>query len=417
MSLLVRDGGLLLLPALLAAMARPATAQVDPERRQLLQLGVNQAVDGRGPLAAYVYYYLNQPHFLAPRPTLRLVVAPGYVDSEVGLPQALGERTHLGIGVAGGAFADSHNEIRRDRFLPGESFRGDGVKASAAVYHDFPPIGRVPLAGIVRLEGHYAAFSRDNATDSDFTVPKPQGEVVVRSGLRLGGREPLLSPKLAMEVSAWTENRSRLAPAAYGVNGDRRIESDTQLYRGRALLIYNDPESTKRFVAGLSGGGSVRPDRFSAYRLGGDLPMASEFPLSLPGYYYEEISARSYALLSGSYIIPLCLDKTTWTANVSAATALVEYAPGFDQRGKSHTGVGLGGSYLSRSKAWQVLTAYGYGVNAARGHGNGGHTVGLLVQFDFQRVQVPFFHPDGPHPEERSMLRANPSLSSPLKLQ
>ena len=116
---------------------------------------------------------------------------------------------------------------------------------------------------------------------------------------------------------------------------------------------------------------------------GGDLPLAAEFPLSLPGYYYEEISARTFTLLGGSYIVPLSRDKKTWTASATAATALVDYAPGFDQRGKSHTGLGLGAAYLSSSKAWQVLGSYGYGINAARGHGNGGHTVGLLVQFDF----------------------------------
>ena len=74
---------------LLCAAARPAAAQLDPERRQLLQLGFNQAVDGRGPLAAYAYYYLNAPRFLRPKQTLRLVVAPGYVDSELGFEKAL----------------------------------------------------------------------------------------------------------------------------------------------------------------------------------------------------------------------------------------------------------------------------------------------------------------------------------------
>ena len=379
-------------------------------------MGVNQPVDGRGPLAAYVYYYLNEPHFLSPKPTLRLVVAPGYVDSELGVPEALGPKTHVGYGLAGGAFADSHNEVRRDRYIREESFRGDGVRAALGLYHDFPDVGPVPMAGIFRVEGHYAAFSREKTTDPAFVVPKPQGEIVVRGGVRLGGMEPTLAPNLAMELSAWGESRSRLAPAAYGFADDRRIESNTQLYRGRALIVYNQPKSKERFIAGLSGAGSVRPDRFSGYHLGGDLPMASEFPLSLPGYYYEEISARSYALLNGTYIVPLSRDKTTWTASVTAATALVEYAPGFDQRGHSHTGLGAGAAYLSHSKAWQVLGSYGYGVNAARGHGNGGHTAGLLVQFDFQRVQVPFFHPaDGRH-GLHNMLRANPSLSSPLKL-
>ena len=127
------------------------------------------------------------------------------------------------------------------------------------------------------------------------------------------------------------------------------------------------------------------------------MPMAAEFPLSLPGYYFEEVSARSFALLGGSYIIPLSRDKKTWTMSPTVSTAWVDYAPGSAQRGKSHTGVGLGAAYLSRSQAWQLIGSYGYGINASRGNGNGGHTAGLLLQFDFQRVTVPFFHPSNPN--------------------
>lgn len=405
------------LALLLVATAVPAAAQIDPERRQLLQLGFNQAIDGRGPLAAYAYYYLNEAHFLSsPKRTLRLVLAPGYADSEVGFAKAIGEKTDLGIGLAGGAMADSHTEIRRDRYLNTESFRGDGARIALGVYHDFPPYGPVPLAGIARVEGHYAKFTRDKTTDPGFAIPEPQSEVNVRVGLRFGGKEPLLSPNLAMEISAWYEGRYRLAPMAYGYAGDRRAESDTQLLWARALLIYNKPDSDKRFVLVGAGGTSLRADRFSAYRLGGDLPMAAEFPLSLPGYYYDEISARRYALLGGSYIVPLSRDKKTWTASLTASSALVDYAPGFEQRGKTHTGVGAGAAYLSHSKAWQVLGGYGYGINAARGHGNGGHTVGLLVQFDFQRVQVPFFHPADPNAGLHHILRGKQSLPLPVKL-
>ena len=411
-----RSSGLILAMSLLTG-AGTAHGQIDPERRQLVQTGFNQAVDGRGPLAAYGYLYINEPHFFGERPTLRMVVAPGYIDSELGIAEALGPKTHLGLGLAGGAFADSHNEIRQNRYIRGESFRGDGVRSSVSLYHDFPAIGPVPMAGILRVEGHYAAFIREKTTAPAFVTPKPQGEIILRSGVRLGGMEPLLNAKLAMECSLWYESRFRLAPAAYGLNDDRRFEANTQLIRGRTFLVYNEPSSAERFIVVLSGGVSVRPDRFSAYRLGGDLPMASEFPLSLPGYYYEELSARSYSLLSGTYIVPLSRNKTMWTASVTAATAYVEYAPGSDQRGKSHTGVGVGAAYLSHTKTWQVLTAYGYGVNAARGHGNGGHTVGLLLQYDFQRLQLPFFHPATPRRGGQYMLRTNPTLTTPLKVK
>ena len=400
-----RGSRALIFPLLLCAAARPAAGQIDPERRQLAQIGFNQAVDGKGPLAAYAYYYLNEPHFLGPERTLRLVVAPGYADSELGLAKALGAKTDLGIALAGGAFVDSYNEIRQDQFKRGESFRGDGVSAALGLYHHFPPYGPVPLAGILRVEGRYAKFISDKTADPAFVLPEAQSELILRAGLRLGGKEPLLRPNLAMEASTWYEGRYRRSPAAYGFDDDRRIEPNSQLFWGRALLIYNKPSSAERFIAGLTGGTSVRADRFSAYRLGGDLPMAAEFPLSLPGYYYEEISARSFGLLSGTYIVPLSRDKKTWTASATASSALVDYASGLNQRGNSHTGVGLGAAYLSHSRAWQVMAGYGYGINAARGHGNHGQTVGLLMQFDFRRVEVPFFHPANPDYSLDHMLR------------
>ncbi|MDP3543457.1 MAG: hypothetical protein Q8T11_13390 [Elusimicrobiota bacterium] len=399
-----------LLAGLLCAAALPASAQMDPERRQLLQVGFEQALDRRGPLAAYAYYHLNAPLFLSPKRSLRLVLAPGYADSEVAFAQALGGKTDLGIGLAGGAFADSHTEIRGHRYIKEESFRGDGVRASLSAYHDFPPYGPVPLAGLARVEVHYAKFGHDRTTDPFFAIPEPQTEVNTRAGLRFGGKEPMLSPNLAMEVSAWYEGSRRLEPMAYGYAGDRRVEKTSRLFWGRALLIYNETKSENRFVAAVSAGTSLRADRFSAFRLGGDLPMAAEFPLSLPGYYYQELSAKRFALIGGTYIIPMSRDRRTWTTSVTVASALVEFAPGFEQRGKSQTGVGGGLAYLSKSKAWQVLTSYGYGVNARRARGHGGHTAGVLVQFDFQRAQIPFFHPTDPKAGLHHLLRGRRSF-------
>ena len=96
-----------------------AGAQIDPVRRDLIQLGYNQAFEGHAPLAAYAFYYHNQPDFLRTNLTLRLAVAPVYLDSELGFIRALGPDTDLGIGLAGGGFADSYNEIRGGTIFPG----------------------------------------------------------------------------------------------------------------------------------------------------------------------------------------------------------------------------------------------------------------------------------------------------------
>lgn len=378
----------------LCAAAVPAAAQVDPTPRDLLQMGYMDTVDGRGPLSGYLYYYYNQPHAPAPDETLRIVLAPGYEDSELDFKNALGAKTDLGLGLAGGAFADSYNEIRDGSYLSHESFTGYGMRDSINVYHDFPKLGPAPLFGVLRLETHYATFSRNADTQSNFVLPPPQTEINTRAGLRWGGREPVLMPSLDGEVSLWYENRYRADPGPYGIDDDRTVERDSQLFWARSLLIYTQP-SGRVINATLSLGAVLDPDRFSAFRLGGELPMASEFPLSLPGYYYQELSARRYALLGGSYYVPLDGKRDVWAVRFEGGTALVGYAPGMDQPGNSETGVGVGLAYKSRSKVWQILGGVGYGINAIRPGGGGSESFGILVQIDFRKTAI--FHPLSPN--------------------
>ena len=94
---------------LLLVMERNLTleAQIDSEKRRLLQLGYNQPLQGRGPISGYAFFYWNQPNFLQTNLTLRLAVAPVYLDSELGIGHALGAHTDLALGLAGGGFADS----------------------------------------------------------------------------------------------------------------------------------------------------------------------------------------------------------------------------------------------------------------------------------------------------------------------
>ena len=100
-------------PALLAGCIGPfaAYSQIDPVNRELIQLGYNAALEGHPPLAAYAFYYRNQPDFLGTNMALRLAVAPTYLDSELGIRRVLSEHTDLGIGLAGGGFADTYDEI------------------------------------------------------------------------------------------------------------------------------------------------------------------------------------------------------------------------------------------------------------------------------------------------------------------
>jgi hypothetical protein len=350
-----------------------ASAQIDPVKRDLIQFGYNQAFEGHQPLAAYAFYYHNQPDFVRTNLTLRLAVAPVYLDSELGFVGALGPNTDLGIGLAGGGFSDSYNEIRGGEFMPGESFDGNGAEISASIYHLFNPGDEIPLNFVLRGTAHYTVYNPNDDTAANFTLPGDHGDFNVRTGVRWGGVEPTLFPPLAMELSVWYEGHVRSNPGAYGFNGDRELKEQSHLFWAEAALAYTLPKSQQSFYVRLTAGTSVDADRFSAYRLGGFLPLIAEFPLSLPGYFYQEINARQFVLLDG---------KKRWNLDVNAASAFVDYLPGESQPGNWLNGVGGGILYHSRSDRWKIMFNYAYGIDAIRSHGRGANSIGVLVQFD-----------------------------------
>src|SRR5476649_213638 len=161
-----------------------ASAQIDPVRRDLIQFGYNQPVEGRSPLAAYAFFYHNQPDFLRTNLTLRLAVAPVYLDSELGFVGGLGPHTDFAIGLAGGGFADSYSEIRGGTYLRGESFDGNGAEISASIYHLFNPGDEIPLNLVLRGTAHYSTYGRNDSTAPAFQLPDDDTAFSVRTGLR-----------------------------------------------------------------------------------------------------------------------------------------------------------------------------------------------------------------------------------------
>jgi hypothetical protein len=373
-----------------------ALAQIDPVKRDLIQLGYNQPLEGHAPFAGYAFYYHNQPDFLRTNLTLRLALAPVYLDSEFGFVGGLGPHTDFAIGLAGGGFADSYNEIDGGTYYPSQSVEGHGGEISASVYHLFNPADQIPLNLILRGTAHYSTFARDNSTSPTFQLPEDRGEFNVRTGLRWGGIEPTLFPALAMELSVWYEGVFRTASGAYGFNGDREVESRSHLFWAEAALSYTLPKSQQNFYVRLLAGTSVDADRFSAYRLGGYLPLVSEFPLSLPGYYFQEISARQFVLLNANYLLPLDRSQR-WNLDANVATAVVDYLPGTGQPGNSLTGVGGGIFYRAPSDRFKIMFDYAYGVNAMRSHGRGANTIGILLQWDLGPTHREGFTPAHPN--------------------
>jgi hypothetical protein len=356
-------------------------AQIDPDKRDLLQVGYNAVFEGHQPFSGYAFYYHNQPDFLHDTNlTLRVALAPTYADSELGVAGALGPNTDIGIGAAGGGYADSYNEIHGGSFYPQESFDGYGGETSFSIYHLFDPGRLIPLYGVLRGTAHYSIYERDN-TDPTFALPNNHLDGSVRAGLRFGGVEPTLFPALAMELSVWYEGHVRSNPGYYGYTTDPyRLDIQSHLFWSEAALSYTFDNKQNVYVR-LTAGTSIDADRFSAYRLGSFLPLIAEFPLSLPGYFYQEISARDFVLLNANYLIPLD-PKKRWDLAFNASTAVVDYLPGEGQPGNWLNGVSGGIMWHSPTDRVKIMTDYAYGINAIRDGHRGANSIGLLLQID-----------------------------------
>lgn len=357
-------------------------AQIDPEPRRLVHLGFSQSLRDDGPGAAYAFYYWNQPNVPGTNQTLRLTIAPVFLDGELGFKGLLGADTDVGIGVYGGGFAYGYDEVRQGDYHREESFDGHGGGARVSVYHLFNPSAKIPLSGVARVGADYRAYTDRDSTSDSFELPPSQPFLSARVGLRWGGIEPLLLPRLAMEVSVWYELEHRTEAGDYGFGDDRELEPTVHRFLGRGELLYTVPGTEHFLAAGLMGGSVLNPDRFSAHRVGGALPFTSEFPLYLPGYFYQELSTENFGLLYGAYSIPFGPAKQ-WNVFVGAATALVDYVDGLEQPGDWHTGLGTGFGYTARDRRWKLQALYGYGVDAIRTDERGGHSVGLLFQYAF----------------------------------
>jgi len=360
----------------------PASAQIDPAPRQLLHLGVDASVTDSGPMGAYAFFYWNMPNVPTTNEVLRLVIAPVYIDSELGFQHLLGKNTDLAVGAFGGMYANSYQEVDGGQWYKNQSFDGNGGGVSASIYHRFNPDQHIPLTGVLRTTMDYNSFVATDNTGKGFVLPENQPMITYRTGFRWGGKEPMLGPILGMEVSGWYELEQRTAPGGYGFGNDRELERASQRFFGRAQLNYTTLESKHYIVAGLQGGGTINADRLSAYRLGGVLPYTKEFPLQIPGYFFQELSAKSFGLANLTYTIPFGAEDQ-WSLIGSGAAAVVDYVDGTGQPGAFNSGVGVGAGYSAPSKRWKIMSLFGYGFEAHREDGQGGYSLGLAFQYNF----------------------------------
>jgi hypothetical protein len=362
-------------------------AQLDPDARQILHIGANASLTDPGPLGAYAFYYWNMPSFPTTNQILRLVIAPGYVNSELGFKGLLGPLNDVGVGAFGGLFAENYSEVDGGKFYKNQSFQGDDVGVNASLYHRFNPTQMIPLTGVLRETFDYDMYQKNNDTASFFSVPGNTPVATTRAGFRWGGKEPVLAPTLAMEVSGWYELAYAGNDGGYGYFDDRSQAQTTQRFFGRAFVNYTTLKYQHYIVASLQGGGSADADRLSCYRLGGMLPYTKEFPLTIPGYYYEELSARDYGLANVTYAIPFGPDRRFYVIGQGAA-ALVNYVDGTGQSGAFNSGIGGGLGYAAPSKRWKCYGLFGYGFEAQRESGRGGYSLGIAFDYNFGSTKL-----------------------------
>lgn len=357
--------------------------QFDPIHRNLVELGYDQPLTGRGPQSLYAYYYYNNPDFVNSNVALRAAIAPAYIDSELGFKELISPTTDVGLGIYGGAYGDNYYEIRQGEYLKGESFDGHGGGASLSIYQLLNPGMLIPVNLVARAGARYTFFDGNSDTAGNFTVPEDRITGFVRTGVRVAGKEPILMPDLGLELSAWYERQWRSGTAPFGFNGDRTVSPDSSLYWVYAGLNYTWTNSGNKISFAITAGGSSSADRFSAWRLGGVLPLIAEFPLMIPGYYYQELTAENFVHFYGAYLIPLDREHR-FQLMLEGAAARLDYLPGFELPDRWQSGAGVGLSYTPKNQIMRVIVRYGYGFNSVRSSGDGSQSVGILFQFDFE---------------------------------
>jgi hypothetical protein len=358
-------------------------AQIDPIYRNLLELGYDQPINGQGPQGVYAYYYYNRPDFINTNIALRLAIAPLYVDGELGFKHLLSPYTDVGLGFNGGLLGANYYEVQQGNYVKKESFDGSGGGAALSVYQLLNPGMLIPINIVARGGMRDTAYTDTDQTAGNFALPANQVVGFTRAGIRVAGKEPVLYPDLGLELSAWFERQWRLDSQNYGYANDRSISPNVNLYWFYAGLNYAWTNSGQNISIAVTAGGSTDADRFSAWRLGGVLPLVSEFPLTLPGYYYQELTATRFQHFYAAYDIPLD-SAHRWHFRPEAATAHLDYLPGFQQRSSWQTGVGGGLSFAPKQKHFEVIVRYGYGFNAIRNDQQGAQSVGLLFQYNFE---------------------------------
>jgi hypothetical protein len=380
--LLLLSGAVDIASAQIPARVGTPYTLMDDEKRTYIQAGAETPLRGNGPLTGYGYLFLTRPHFLHEDLYLRMVIPPGYFISELIRDKWPSEHSAIGIGISGGLWAESQVEFRDGRFKEEESFSGHSAGGTLAYYFRGPKIGPLPLEAQIRANPKYVLYDRTSDTSHRFRLPENSAIYDGRVGIRLGGVPPELFPNAAAELSFWHALGYRDNAGRFGLpERPQETEHLTQRTWTRLGATYTF-SGTQQASAFLNAGIAEDSDPLSSFRLGGGLRLRAEFPLMLHGYNVEEIFARSFALVNLAYRFPVWPDQDRVHLQLLADYARVDYLAGHQLPRKNLGGVGANLSF-ALTKRITLAVGYGYGINAPRSHGFGGHEIDTQFEFKY----------------------------------
>ena len=355
---------------------------IDAESRTWFEVGAEGPLRGNRPLTGYAYVFLTRPHFLEEHVYLRAFIAPVYATGEVIRDHWPTTHSALSLGLGGGLFAASHVEFRDGRFDKEASFTGNTAEATLAYYLRGPKIASVlPLEAQIRVRPTYVIYDRGGDTSRRFRLPEDSAIYRARAGIRLGGVPPDLFPEFAADLSLWHELSYREAAGRYGLperpQQTEHLTQKTWIRLGGIYSFWGTQAS-----AFLNAGIAEDTDALSAFRLGGSLRLRTEFPLILDGYNVDEIFARRFWLVNLAYRFPIWPGQDRVNLQLLADYARVAYLPGHRLPHSGLAGVGTNLS-VALTKRITLVAEYGYGLDAPRGRGFGGHEVSTLFEYKY----------------------------------
>ena len=199
-------------------------AQIDPEHRNLLELGYDQPLTGKGPQGVYAYYYYNNPDLYNTNVDLRLAIAPAYVDGELGFKQLLSPTTDVGLGLYGGMFGANYYEVRQGRYYQNESFDGSGAGTALSIYQLLNPGMLIPVNVVARAGIRELTYMDTSDTADNFALPPIRLSVTPAKVSALPARNPYY-------IRTWVWN----CPSGLNGNGDWTVSNMVSITTGASV--------------------------------------------------------------------------------------------------------------------------------------------------------------------------------------